>query len=172
MTTAIFTTKKLEKTISKHVSDKTQAKKNDYLGDWNANIFYAHKKKCWLLMNYKTKYVVVLNGIKASDIKNIDTIFKETFYNQLIYDGIIVDYKLIEKIIGKVQLFSTNNNRSATGSINDYLLHYKDWVSRSNSYDEMNFKKISGILNTLLLNTILNFEKPKKPMSELLNSFV
>ena len=172
METAIFTTKKMEKTISKYViKDVEKVKENTYLGDWNVNIFYVNRKKCWLLMNFKTKYVVVINGIKLADIKNITTIFKETFYTQLIYDGIIVDFNLIEKIIGEVKLFSTNNNRSALGSMNDYLYHYKDWISRYENYDDINFKEISSKLNTMLPNIMLDFEKPKKPMSELLNSF-
>ena len=171
MSTSIFTTKKLEKTISKNITKELPIN-NNYLGDWNVNVFNVHRKKCWLLMNFKTKYVLVINGIKQSDIKNISTIFKENFYNQLIYDGIIVDYSLIEKIIGQVNLHSTNNNQSATGSMNDYLRHYKDWVSRCDSYDDVNFKDITSRLNTMLPNLILNFDYPKTPMSELINSFI
>ncbi len=172
METAIFTTKKLEKTISKYViKDLEKVKENTYLGDWNVNIFYVNRKKCWLLMNFKTKYVVVINEIKLADIKNITTIFKETFYNQLIYDGIIVDFNLIEKIIGEVKLFATNNNRSALGSINDYLYHYKNWISRIQN-KEINFKEITSRLNKHIPNTLLNYEMPSKIMSELLNSFI
>lgn len=170
METVIFVTKKIEKTLTKHITKNT-SKENIFFGEWNVNIFHAHRKKCWLLMNYKTKYVVVINGIKQSDIKNISTIFKENFYNQLIYDGIIIDYNLIDKNIGEIKLHSTNNNRSALGSMNDYLYHYKDWLSRSNSYEDVNFKKITNKLNALLPSIILKFDYPKNAMIELISSF-
>ena len=160
MSTPIFTTKKVEKTISKFITKETP-QENNFFGDWNVNIFYAHRKKCWLLMNYKTKYVLVLNNIKQTDIKNITTIFKEQFYNQLIYDGIIINFDLLNKIIGEVKLHATNNNRSATGSMNDYLHYYKDWVSRYDNYDEINFKEITNKLNALFPNIILKFDYPK-----------
>nr|WP_143017686.1 hypothetical protein [Kriegella aquimaris] len=53
------------------------------LGKWNATIFYVDRKKCWLLTNGLTKYNVVLTDIKTSELKNIESIFKESFYGQL-----------------------------------------------------------------------------------------
>ncbi len=170
MKTAIFTTKKLEKTISKYISQENFTEIN-FLNNWNANIFYVNRKKCWLLMNFETKYVLVLNGIKQQDVKNISTVFKETLYNQFIYDGIIVDYNLLDKLIGEVKLFSTNNNRSALGSINDYLEHYKEWIYQYGGYDNMNFKELTGRLNTLLPNTLLKYDYPKNKMIELLSEY-
>ncbi len=171
MPTLIFTTKKLEKTITKHITKKLP-ENSSFLGEWNAHIFTVNRKKCWLLMNYKTKYVLVLNDIKIADVKNISTVFKENLYNQFIYDGIIIDYDLVEKLIGKVNIYSTNNNRSAIGSMNDYLRHYNDWIYRANNkYENINFKELTSRLNTNLPNIILKFDFPKNEMLKLINLF-
>ncbi len=170
MITAIFTTKKLEKTISKHIT-KDSIENTSFLGEWNANIFIINRKKCWLLMNFKTKYVLVLNDIKIKDVKNISTVFKENLYNQFIYDGIIIDYDLLDKMVGEVKLYSTNNNRKALGSINDYLRHYDYWVYEYETYDNMNFKDLTSRLNTNLPNTLLKYDYPKNEMLKLINSY-
>ena len=83
----------LEKVTKEFISknDKTE---NEYLGDWTSTLFYVNHKKCWLLINKMTKYLLILPNVKKSDLKNISSIFKETLYSQLTYDGIITEYGL------------------------------------------------------------------------------
>jgi len=81
-TTPIFTSRKLEKTID--TISENQDFQNEYLGEWIANLFYVSHKKCWILINKKTKYILVLEDVKKSDLKKISKIFKETLFNQLI----------------------------------------------------------------------------------------
>ncbi len=89
--TRIYTTRKLEKVIKGFIS-KNKKNENEYLGDWTATIFYVNHKKCWLIINKLTRYLLILPNVKKTDLKNISSIFKETFYSQLIYDGIVTEF--------------------------------------------------------------------------------
>ena len=97
-TSPIFNTRKLEKTIIGFISKETQEVEeiNDYLGGWVANLFHVNHKKCWILINQKTKYILVFPDVRKPDINDISNVFKEAFYAQLIYDGIIIDYNFVK----------------------------------------------------------------------------
>lgn len=169
MKTQIYVTRKLEKTLSENIS-KEVGVENQFLGKWSANIFYVSRKKCWLLANSTTKYILVLSDLKKSDLKNFSNIFKETFYSQLIYDGIIVDYDLINKIIGEVELCETNNDRSANSYINYSLLYFKDWKYEFETYENMPFRDLNHRLNSLP-SKMLNWERPREKMAELIKTY-
>jgi len=167
--TRIHTTRKLEKTIKEFITRNEQSE-SEYLGEWTATIFYVSRKKCWLIINKMTKYLLILADIKKTELKNISQIFKETFYSQLIYDGIIVDYQIIEKIIGKLELCETNNDRSTNGSLNNCLLFLEDWKYEYGNFDNMNFRDLNGRLNSSP-NKMLNWKYPREKMEEMIKAY-
>lgn len=169
METQIYTTRKLEKLVHKYLSEEN-SNENNYLGKWSANIFYVDHKKCWILINKLTKYILVLSDIKQADLNDITRIFTETFYSQLIYDGIIVEYDFIEKIVGKVELHKTDNDRSANGSLNNCLLYFDDWKYQYGNFENMPFKDLNGRLNSSP-NKMLNWKYPKEAMDKLLSAY-
>ncbi len=169
METHIYTTRKLEKIVHKYLSEEN-SNENNYLGKWSANIFYVNHKKCWILINKLTKYILVLSDIKQSDINDISRIFTETFYSQLIHDGIIVEYEIVEKIVGKVELHKTDNDRSANGSLNNCLLYFDDWKYDYVNFENMPFRELNGRLNRSP-NKMLNWKYPKEAMDELLSAY-
>jgi hypothetical protein len=122
MRTTIYTSKKLEKLVKKLIS-KHDEKENGVLGKWNATVFYVDRKKCWLITNGLTKYNIILTHIKATDFKHIDNIIKNTLYAQFTYDGIIIDFKTLDAIIGDIDFFPTDNDRRTTGFQNTNLEH-------------------------------------------------
>ena len=61
--TRIFTTRKLEK-ITKEFITENETINNEYLGDWTSTLFYVSHKKCWLLINKMTKYLLILPNVK------------------------------------------------------------------------------------------------------------
>jgi hypothetical protein len=166
--TIIYTTRKLEK-VTKELISESVINSNEYLGEWTATLFYVNHKKCWLLINKLTRYFLILADIKKSDLRNISTIFKETFYAQLTYDGIIIAYDLIEKIIGEIKICETNNDRSTNGSLNNCLLYFEDWKLEYGNFDTMPFRDLTNRLNTQP-NKILNWLSPKEKMNELIKT--
>ena len=136
--TNLFTTRKLEKVVKGFISENDRIE-NKYLGDWTASLFYVDHKKCWLVINKQTKYVLILPDMKKADLKNISSIFKENFHQQLVYDGINVDYNLIEKIIGEINLYKTDGDRKTLGTLNNILAYLEHWKNEFGSFENMPF---------------------------------
>jgi hypothetical protein len=167
--TKIYTTRKLEKVTKEFISENDKIE-NEYLGDWTSTLFYVSQKKCWLLINKLTKYLLILPNMKKNDLKNLNSIFRETFYAQLVFDGIISDFELIEKIIGEIKLCETNNDRSTNGSLNNCLFQIEDWKYEFGSFENMNFRDLNGRLNSSP-NKMLNWKYPKEKMNEMIKAY-
>ncbi|WP_299051743.1 hypothetical protein [uncultured Polaribacter sp.] len=162
--TQIYTTRKLEKTITKSIVEKSETE-NKILGEWNATIFYVDRKKCWLIVNKLTKYLLILSDIKTPELKNITQIFTETFHSQLENDGIEIDYETLSGIIGEIKLCETNNDRSANGSLNNCMYSIDDWIIDYGSFENLPFRKINSGLNSSP-NQMLEWKYPKEVMKE------
>ena len=144
--TKIHTTKKLEKLVKKLISTD-QNPNYGKLGKWNATVFYVDRKKCWLLTNGPTRYNVILTDIKTSDLSKIEAIFKEAFYGQLVYDGILVDFEKLDLIIGGLDFLPTDNDRSATGFQNHRLQELDWWKYEFGGLENMPMKDLTNRIN-------------------------
>ena len=145
--TKIHTTKKLEKLIKKLiVADKNPD--SGILGKWNATVFYVDRKKCWLLTNGLTKYNVILTDIKSSELKNIERIFKDALFGQLIYDGIMTEFEHLNSIVGGLDFLPTDNDRSITGFQNQRLEQLDWWKYEFGSLENMPIKDLTNRINT------------------------
>ncbi|PIB30739.1 hypothetical protein BFP78_13245 [Gaetbulibacter sp. 5U11] len=173
MRTTIHTTKKLEKLIKKLIStdEKTEC---GILGKWNATVFYIDRKKCWLITNGKTKYNVILTDIKSTDLKNIEQIFKDAFYSQLTYDGIITDFDYLNSIIGKIAFLPTDNDRRTTGFQNTNLQSLDWWKAEYGELKNMPIKDLTNRLNNIPIHIgeskkMSDFTKALNEMKKLIN---
>ena len=149
MRTPIHTTKKLEKLIKKIVKSQSTGEDCGILGKWNATVFYVDRKKCWLLSNAKTQYAVILTNIKSSSLSTIDDLFKNAFYSQLVYDGIITDFERIDILIGDLDFLPTDNDRRTTGFQNHKLQDLKIWQYQFGTLEEMPMKELGSRMNRL-----------------------
>lgn len=145
--TKIHTTKKLEKLIKKLIS-ADQNTEGGILGNWNATVFYVDRKKCWLITNALTKYSVIVTDIKPSNLSNIEQIFKDALFGQLIYDGIITDFESLNLIIGGLDFLPTNNDRSTTAFQNHNLESLDWWKYEFGNLENMPIKDLTNRLNT------------------------
>lgn len=144
--TKIHTTKKLEKLVRKLISTD-QNIDSGKLGKWNATVFYVNRKKCWLLTNGLTKYNVVLLDIKTADLTNIETIFKEALYGQLVYDGILMDFEKLDKLVGQLIFLPTDNDRKTTGFQNHRLQELDWWNYEFGGLENMPIKDLTNRMN-------------------------
>ncbi|WP_047414148.1 hypothetical protein [Cellulophaga sp. Hel_I_12] len=146
MRTPIHTSKKLEKLVKKLIKTDFNGKCG-LLGKWNATVFYVDRKKCWLMSNAKTQYLVILTDIKTADLNNIEEIFKNAFYGQLIYDGIITDFENINAIIGELDFLRTDNDRKTNGFQNHRLQDLDWWKYEFGSLENMPIKDLTNRMN-------------------------
>jgi hypothetical protein len=168
--TQIYTTRKLEKTIQKSIVKKSETE-NKILGEWVATIFYVDRKKCWLIVNKLTKYLLILSNIKSSELNNITRIFTETLNSQLKNDGIEIDYKTLSELIGEIKLCETNNDRSANGSLNNCMFSIEQWKIDYGSFENLPFRKINSGLNSSP-NQMIEWKYPKEIMNDTIKAYV
>lgn len=150
--TRIHLTKKLEKTIRKLVTADLHANQSK-TGKWNATIFYVNRKKCWLLTNGISRYNVILIDIKASNLSRIAQIFMDTLYTQLVYDGVIVNFEELERVIGELDFFSTDNDRSMTAFQNQRLYELDWWKHDVKRLEDMPVRDLANRMNTSAIFT-------------------
>jgi len=168
MNTPIHISKKLEKLISKHIEIQ-ESDSNIFLWKWNANIFYVDRKKCWLITNSETKFSIIIPDLKSSDIKNFTEIFTENFYSQLIYEGILIDFKKLKCWIGNVKILPTDNDRKTIGTQNFILESLKYWKYEFHTFENMPFRELTMRLNSSPTESF-NWNSPNKKMTEKLNT--
>ena len=170
MSIQIHVTKKLEKLVSKFIVEEELEEAQEHpLGKWTAHVFYVERKKCWLILNRKTKYAVVLNDVKAKDVKNISQLFKDKLRELLIIDGFLISEPLVEKLIGDVELYSTDNDRKSIGAVNDYLAHFESWKSRYFNFDTALFNDLNARLNNTPQKSF-NYDNSREEMFKLLKT--
>ena len=168
--TQIYTTRKLERTINKSIVEISK-NENKILGEWVATLFYVDRKKCWLIVNKLTKYLLILSDIKTSELNNITGIFTETLHSQLKNDGIDIEYETLSGIIGEIKLCETNNDRSANGSLNNCLYSIDHWKMEYGNFENLPFRKINSGLNSSP-NQMLGWKYPKEVMNETIKAYV
>ena len=144
--TQIHITKKLEKLVKKLITTN-QETDCGILGKWNATVFYVSRKKCWLITNALTKYNVILTDIKSSDLSEIEQIFKDALFGQLIFDGIITDFENLNSIVGGLAFLPTDNDRSTTGFQNQRLHELDWWKSEFENLKNMPIKDLTNRMN-------------------------
>ncbi|NJY62851.1 hypothetical protein HC174_08790 [Salinimicrobium sp. CDJ15-81-2] len=160
MKTNIYTTKKLEKFVKKLVRNdgEPEGKSHTLLGDWNAALFYVDRKKCLLFTNKKTKYNVILSNVKASDLSSISEMFKNAFYSQLIYDGIISTYDHIKSLTGDLVFRPTDNDRSTLGFQNHSLANWDWWRDKYVTLEKMPMRELTGRINNVPIKLIKSYK--------------
>lgn len=146
--TKIHTTKKLEK-LAKKLITTAQDQESSRLGKWNANVFFVDRKKCWIISNAKTQYSVILTNIKASDFKKIEVLFKNAFYNQLIYDGISIDFETLAHSIGELHFLPTDNDRKTTGFQNQRIMDFDYWKHEFGTLENMPILDLANRINRI-----------------------
>lgn len=163
-TTTIHTTKKLEKQIKKLIQTG-DAKSTSLLGKWNANLFYVNRKKWWLVSNGLTKYNVILTDVNAKKLLNVEDIFKNTFYDQLIYDGVLIEFEEVENLVGKIVFKPTDNDRITGGFQNQRIQDFKWSQDAYDSLAAMPIREINNVMNTTPIHI-----GPSKRMSDFTTS--
>ncbi|MBA3986873.1 MAG: hypothetical protein H0X63_09965 [Flavobacteriales bacterium] len=151
MHTQIHPSKKLEKTIQPLIQ-KGSVPSENFFGKWNATIFYVNRKKCWLVTNAKTQYNVLMTDIKAADLKNIEPIFKNAFFSQLVYDGIIVPFETLDQHICTLCFLSTDNDRKTTGFQNYRLADMEYWKAYYGSLENMPISDLNNRMNNIYIH--------------------
>jgi hypothetical protein len=67
------------------------------LFSWHANILRVNRRKTIVLVNDASRYTVILYGLKAKDLKNINALIISSIKETLLIDGVSI--KMINEYI-------------------------------------------------------------------------
>ena len=171
MITNIYISNKLKKTVPLSLIKDVKDSIKNPLDKWNANIFHVSNKKCWIITNSIPKYSVLLDRIKVADLTRLSEIFIKTFYEQLQTDNIEMDFLTLQKIIGQIDLFSTDNDQKIIGIQNSILGNTEEWKYEFGHIDNWPFREINKRINGIPYKQI-GWLVPKEKMNEVLNTVV
>ena len=122
-----------------------------------------------IITNSKTKYSVLISKVSVIDFKNLTSIFIKSLHKQLIADDIQIDMATIEKVIGFVKFYTTDNDKSVIGIQNSVLSHLDDWKYEFGNIDNWNFNEINCRINSIPYKQ-LDWHFPKEIMKEILTT--
>jgi hypothetical protein len=107
-----------KKLLSELKVEPARSSEIDERFSWHANLLTLNRRKTVVLMNDSSRYIIVLHGLKAKDIKRIDEhiiqAIRETFRAEGIKDEVIETYLSKSKEIS----FTTTKNRSYVARLN------------------------------------------------------
>jgi len=168
MDTHIFLSRKLEKLVANSLSQVTESENDNALGSWNANIFYVDRKKCWMITNSTTFYTLILEDITNKEVKHLTEIFTHTLLVQLEVDGIKISLPDLQRVIGEIKLFPTNNDKRTLGVQNSLKVNIADWKYQYGAFINWPFRDLNHILNKVPYKQ-LGWKNPKETMKEILS---
>lgn len=105
--------------------NKAQFSDNTILGSWNADLFYFGGQKFLLFLNKKSIYSVTICNYKKTDTLTLKLLFMKALKEQCFWDDISIAEQQLRNHFSDFVLSTTDNDRSAIGSLNDLVYHAK-----------------------------------------------
>jgi hypothetical protein len=171
----IFCTKKLEKLVGKNLIEPEPVS-DEFLSNWNANIFTMNGRKCLIVMNDVTYYSLIFLDILKKDIINFRDLFYQRLIDQLDYDQVKFPIECSSKLLNSCQphFLQTNNNRKVLGTMIEFVynlehLFHLDYQGDFNNVDicELNHRLTSDLVGALRPKQS-DFGRPIEEMHDLL----
>jgi len=135
-------------------TEMSPIKDTDPLTLWHANLIILDRRKCLIFTNDKTRYTLLVPGLKKPDFKISGEIFLDKLFKSMLNDGI--PQQGIEKVLNTCSsyCFTRTSNKSVLGTMNDIASIIKWSV-----YNE------GGLLNTDLSDLMMKMNRmPMKPL--------
>lgn len=162
-------TKKLLAELKVETSHPSE--EEDELFSWHANMITLNRRKTLVIVNDSNRYIVVLHGLKAKDLKKIDQLIlqaiSETFREEGIKDEVIEAYISQSKKFS----FTTTKNRTLVARLNkacENAYYFGDRLDQNNINQVALSKRISGLLVGTGKNT---YTHPNQDMYRDLENF-
>lgn len=157
-------TKKLAETMKIKLPDITPLTRDPFY-DWHANLFLFNRRKGVILMNNRTRYCIVLFGLKAEHFKKFDSIaltaIKQTFLAEGFSQAVVSRY--IEKC-GEV-VYTKTHDRSILGQINEMHLHLSWRIEDYLPNSDINMIELNRWLGEMILGSP-KYTTPIKELTE------
>ncbi|MFS1514194.1 DUF6933 domain-containing protein [Chengkuizengella sp. SCS-71B] len=151
-------TKKLADVMKIKLEDYTDERDSFY--DWHANLFMFDRRKGIILMNNKTRYCIVLYGLKLNDFKKFDDIFISSIEETFIAEGFpLSKVKQYLKKCGEVK-YTKTHDRSILGQINDFHIHISWEIEYHLPSESLNLVELNKWTGQLMTGPAMGYKYP------------
>lgn len=160
-----------------HKSVKSAAVPLIPIGNWNAHVFLLNRQKHLIFINAESYYAVIVEQVKKDSLKNIGAIFADRLIEQLIADKVMdaSDGLILLHRLHPIVTVSTNNNRKAIGTMNDFISMYMDNV-QGTYWQGLSLVERNSILNDMPVGAGKNASRqygfPKQDMVEIIRGLI
>ncbi|HWI54423.1 MAG TPA: hypothetical protein VNT57_01915 [Desulfobacteria bacterium] len=160
-------TKKLADTMNIKLPDITPLKREPFY-EWHANLFLFDRRKGVILMNNRTRYCIVLFGLKAEHFRKFSSIvltaIEETFLAEGFPEELVRRY--MEKC-GNV-VYTKTHDRSILSQINDMHVHLSWKIEEYLPNSGLNVMELNRWLGRILLGS-QGYSRPIEKLTEEMN---
>ncbi|WP_339220948.1 hypothetical protein [Paenibacillus sp. FSL W7-1332] len=127
---------------------------------WHANLVFVNKRKHIVLINDLSRLSLTIAGIRSTQYKNLKNIFKEQLENYLISERI--NKSTIHEYLNECNeaVYTTTNNRSILGTLNDIVLIMQDVGTEFDNYYDLNRWNNDRLYKSIDLNNQREYLRP------------
>lgn len=158
---------------TKKLADAMQIKINLYNAanagsfyEWHANLFVFDRRKGVILMNNKTRYCIVLYGIKMEHFKRFGKVVLDAIRETFLAEGFPED--TVDKYItkcGDVD-YTKTHDRSVLGQMKDFDISISWKIEEYLPSENINLIELNKWVNNTLMCGSLNYVHPIDLMRE------
>ncbi|GAA0761878.1 MULTISPECIES: hypothetical protein [Clostridium] len=158
-------TKKLADAMKIKISSYNAANADSFY-EWHANLFMFDRRKGILLMNNKTRYCIVLYGVKMEHFKKFDKIVLDAIRETFLADGFPED--TADKYITKCRDvdYTKTHDRSVLGQMKDFDISISWKIEEYLPSENINLIELNKWVNNTLMCGSLNYAHPIDLMRE------
>lgn len=152
-------TKKLADAMKIKINSYNAANSDSFY-EWHANLFMFDRRKGVLLMNNKTRYCIVLYGVKMEHFKRFDKVVLDAIRENFLAEGVPEDtvYKYITKC-GDVD-YTKTHDRSVLGQMKDFDISISWKIEEYLPSENINLIELNKWVNNTLMCGSLNYSNP------------
>lgn len=130
---------------------KDTVTKSTILGDWHANLLRIERRKCVLFINDDTLFSVFISMLKKPHFQNLTSIFLDNLIQTLKSEAFDQIIEQVKEDYTDNLIYSTTNNRSVLGSMNDITRCLPFILEREGGIENADPLEINRALNRMPL---------------------
>jgi hypothetical protein len=141
-----------------------------FLGSWFGHLFRLERRKCVLFTNDRTRYSVLLYGLKKHDFGQLGYSFLSGLDENLRNDGFSSETIVSIGTACYPIAWGTTNSRSVLGTMNDMIMTSRVMVSTQRQDILAEVKSLNHNLNRTPIST-LNYLRPVDELRDVLHDW-
>lgn len=161
-------TKKLAEAMKIKVEEYNEVDPSPFY-EWHANLFLFDRRKGVIIMNNKTRYCIVLYGLKAEHFKKFDEVVLAAIKETFLSEGF--GSTLVDKYISNcgVVSYTKTHDRSILGQLKEFHINLSWIIEDYIPSENINLVELNKWSGDYLMGATLKYAKPKDLLIEEMN---